>query len=46
MAIMARYSYKLDGPKARLHCNYEIYVTTRHHMVIFTVVKERQSPAF
>ena len=46
MAVITRWSYKLDGGKAGLHCNYEIYVTTRHHMVIFTVVKERQSPAF
>ena len=46
VAVITRWSYKLDVGKAGLHCNYEIYVTTRHHMVIFTVVKERQSPAF
>ena len=46
MAVITRWPYKLDGGKAELQCNYEIYVTTRQHMVIFTVVKERQSPAF
>ena len=43
---MTRWSYKRGGRKAGFHCNHEVYVTTRHYMVIFTVVKERQSPAF
>ena len=43
---MTWWSYKRGGRKAGFHCNHEVYVTTRHYMVIFTVVKERQSPAF
>jgi len=43
---MTRWSYKRGGRKAGFHCNHEVYVTTRHYMVIFTVVKARQSPAF